>query len=46
MSCLTIRDQVVEILRLSRLYQRVGDTLEVGGRTQLVAQGEFAAEII
>ena len=39
-------DQVVEIQRPSRLYLRVGETLELGGRTQLIAQGEFAAGII
>jgi trans-2,3-dihydro-3-hydroxyanthranilate isomerase len=38
-------DQGVEIQRPSRLYLRVGDAIEVGGRTQLVAQGEFAAGV-
>lgn len=36
-------DQGVEMLRPSRLYLKVGAVLQVGGRTQLVCRGEFAA---
>ncbi|MGD8416464.1 MAG: PhzF family phenazine biosynthesis protein, partial [Pseudomonadales bacterium] len=36
-------DQGLEIRRPSRLYLKVGPTPEVGGRTQLVATGRFAA---
>jgi len=39
-------DQGVEMQRPSRLYLRVGDVLQVGGRTQLVSRGEFAAGIL
>ncbi len=35
-------DQGVEMQRPSRLYLKVGATLQVGGRTQLVATGDFA----
>ncbi len=35
-------DQGVEMLRPSRLYLAVDDTLRVGGRTQLVSTGRFA----
>ena len=35
-------DQGVEMLRPSRLYLQIGDTIKVGGRTQLVARGEIA----
>jgi trans-2,3-dihydro-3-hydroxyanthranilate isomerase len=41
-----VMDQGVEMKRPSRLYLRVGDVLQVGGRTQLVARGEFAAGIL
>jgi trans-2,3-dihydro-3-hydroxyanthranilate isomerase len=34
-------DQGVEILRPSRLYLRVGEQIQVGGRTQPVARGTF-----
>ncbi|MFK7895262.1 MAG: PhzF family phenazine biosynthesis protein [Myxococcota bacterium] len=39
-------DQGVEMKRPSRLYLRVGDVIQVGGRTQLVCRGEFAPEIL
>lgn len=39
-------DQGLEIQRPSRLYLRVGETIEVGGKTQLVARGEFDAGIV
>ena len=38
-------DQGVEIKRPSRLYLRVGERIQVGGRTQLVARGAFDASI-
>jgi len=34
-------DQGVEMKRPSRLYLRIAQTIQVGGRTQLVASGEF-----
>ena len=39
-------DQGVEMLRPSRLYLKVGETPQVGGRTQLVSTGTFAAELV
>ena len=39
-------DQGVEILRPSRLYLKVGATIQVGGRTQLVSTGRFAEGLI
>lgn len=39
-------DQGVEMNRPSRLYLRIGDVLQVGGRTQLVASGAFADGIL
>jgi trans-2,3-dihydro-3-hydroxyanthranilate isomerase len=39
-------DQGVEMLRPSRLYLRIGDIIQVGGRTQLVARGEFAVGVV
>ena len=38
-------DQGVEMLRPSRLYLKVGATPQVGGRTQLVSTGSFAAGV-
>lgn len=38
-------DQGVEMRRPSRLYLRVGECLQVGGRTQLVSSGELAEGI-
>ena len=40
-----VMDQGVEMKRPSRLYLRVGDVLQVGGRTQLVSRGELASGI-
>lgn len=34
-------DQGVEMLRPSRLYLRIGETLQVGGRTKKIASGSF-----
>ena len=39
-------DQGVEMLRPSRLYLAVDETLRVGGRTQLVSRGTFAADLL
>lgn len=38
-------DQGVEMLRPSRLYLKVGPVPQVGGRTQLVSEGTFAASL-
>jgi predicted PhzF superfamily epimerase YddE/YHI9 len=41
-----VMDQGVEMKRPSRLYLRVGDVLQVGGRTQLISRGELASGIL
>jgi trans-2,3-dihydro-3-hydroxyanthranilate isomerase len=41
-----VMDQGVEMKRPSRLYLRVGDDLQVGGRTQLIFRGELARGIL
>ena len=38
-------DQGVEMKRPSRLYLKIGEDLQVGGKTQLVATGSFDASI-
>lgn len=40
-----VMDQGVEMKRPSRLYLRVGPTPQVGGKTQLVSTGTFAASL-
>jgi trans-2,3-dihydro-3-hydroxyanthranilate isomerase len=39
-------DQGVEMQRPSRLYLRIGDVLQVGGRTQKIASGRFEPGIM
>ncbi len=39
-------DQGVEMKRPSRLYLKIGRDIQVGGKTQLIARGEFASSII
>jgi trans-2,3-dihydro-3-hydroxyanthranilate isomerase len=39
-------DQGVEILRPSRLYLKVGEKIQVGGRSQLVSVGTFAESLL